>query len=191
MTLEQAQSIDRMFPEARGAGLGSLLRGLDYWRNNRVIEGFGFGTPTTPSTQGSGAVAATWLVNRYRGSIIVNGFHFGFPLDLVDTPAHTQGANTPPVLAVGQSVISVVVGLAIPQYNLAGLLSVYGAPATTGTQVVPTDAQIAAKVASPGFGLPDGYFWTGGWIKVSKLTLNRTGDTTVTQNFDNSAWKDV
>lgn len=41
--------------------------GTDYWRANRVVTGLMFSAPTTPSTQGSGAVKAVWRVNRSSG----------------------------------------------------------------------------------------------------------------------------
>jgi hypothetical protein len=52
---------------------------------------------------------------------------------------------------------------------------VKGTPDTTGTQVAPTDAEIQTAVGAG-----------NDWVKIAECTLNRTGDTTVTESQDNT-----
>jgi hypothetical protein len=67
---------------------------------------------------------------------------------------------------------------AIVAKNVSGtvtVVAVKGTPATTGSQRAPTDAEIQAAVGA-----------SNPWVKIGECTLNRTGDTTVTETQDNS-----
>lgn len=157
------------------------LLALETWRNNRV-EGFLSSPPTTASTQASGAVAPAWRVNRAPGVARHAGDLSAKPVgssNLTDfdvTAAAGVGA-----LAIGQSVIVCLVWCHIYAGTIS-IKTVKGTPATTGQQLAPTDTQIRTVIA--GF-----YPSDTSYVRESKLTLNRTGDTTVTQSQDNT-WRD-
>jgi len=75
---------------------------------------------------------------------------------------------------IGASAVAAIVA-----YGTAGtILVVRGAAATTGSQVAPTNAAIQTAVDLLTSGAP--------WVKLGETTLNRTGNTTVTQTYDNT-----
>lgn len=156
--------------------LGQLIRIIRDYLCNRVLGAPSAVAPTTASTQATGAAGATEVrVNLPEIRCIVNETEKTFTAEadrvLHDTTVYTGVDAT--TLTSGKSAIITIVAK-----NNAGtvtLVDVKGGTATTGAQVEPTDAQIAAVVTG---GLP--------YIKVSKVTINRTGDETITQSQDNS-----
>lgn len=165
--------------------LAARALALETWRNNRVVSGINYTAPTTPAAQPSGANPASWRYNLVGGLFVLSGTT---KAHLMGSPSYADlsvcdpagGSPNSPILAVGQSVITVFVG-ATYSSSVIGITSVVGTPATTGQQVVPTDAEILVGLTGRGYSAP--------YIRVAKLTLNRTGDTTVTQSQDNT-WRD-
>ena len=148
--------------------------------NNRVASGAVFEDPATPSSQASGAVAPSWLVSFVPGVYSYGGIVGVDP----EIEASMPVDPTPPTLAVGQSVVAAMVAAKYLDGTVGLAPAIFGAPATAGSQVPPTDATIQARliadVADP----------TNGYIRLALLTLNRTADTVVTQTQDNT-WRDL
>lgn len=123
-------------------------------------------------SQGSGAgTALNFDVDVTAGHARVNG------VDVLNTSTATDvdsGAGISFGATSGKSVVYGVVfnngaGNATP-----GWKAVPGAVADTGSQVPPTDAQIEAAVGH------------ANWKRLADVTVNRTGDTTVTSSIDNA-----
>jgi hypothetical protein len=137
---------------------------------NCILSG-GFNTPTTGSTQASGAAGATdWNVNHTDILAVVNGT-VGIVAAAADYDVHSGSVYTGLTAASKSAIATAVIK------NVSGTLSlaiVKGTAAATGSQVAPTDAEITASVGS-----------SNTWVKVAELTINRTADTTVTQSQDN------
>jgi hypothetical protein len=137
-------------------------------RQNRVSTGLTAGAPTTGSSQLTGTGATTWNVNVAAGVVVVAGVAKDLAA-AADTSIH---ASTQ-LVTNGQSCIAALVAK-----NVSGTISVVavkGSAATTGAQVAPTDAAIQTAVGAG-----------NAWVKLAECTINRTGDTTVTQSQDNS-----
>jgi hypothetical protein len=161
------------------------LEDLSYWRQNRVCSGLIFTAPTSASTQASGAVRAVWRVNVSSGIWTFNNSLTVEPIQNsgvgVNMPVAYLAINDLPVLGVGQSVVMGIIGAEIvfggvSYYNMLGAK---GPVATTGTERLPTDNEIITEIGT----------YYSGYIKIAKLTLNRTADTVVTQTQDNT-WRD-
>lgn len=130
---------------------------------NGVLTGLRAGTPTTASTQITGAGATNWNVNVEGGSCIVNDVEGNFEPE-ADRAIH----DTTQLVANGESCKAWIVAS-----EAAGSVSkedVKGTAATTGTEVAPTDAEITTAVGH------------ANWTKLALCTINRTADTTVTQS---------
>lgn len=137
--------------------------------NDRLVTGGLVKVPTTASAQITGAGATSWRVNVDAVVAVVDGAAKEL-VAAADVVIHSATQY----LTSGQSAIAAVV-LKIDGSGVASLVSAKGAAATTGSQVAPTDAEIQTAV---GAGLS--------WLKLAETTLNRTGDTTVTQTYDNT-----
>lgn len=136
---------------------------------NKVHAGGIVEDPTTPSSQLSGTGNTTWNVDIDAIIAFVDGVGFEEPAQ-ADVAIHSGSFLTG--LVDGASCIA-----AVCLKNVAGVVSwevVKGTPALTGTQVAPTDVEIQAAVGAG-----------NDWIKVAECTLNRTGDTTVTETQNN------
>ena len=136
-------------------------------------EGGDLSGPTTPNAQLTGTGNTTWNVDvaEYAAGLDEDGT---MKHDIVaagaDLSIHAGSYLTG--FANGNSCVAAIVAK-----NDAGTIStdsVKGTPATTGTQVAPTDAEITAEVGHTN------------WIKLGETTLNRTADTTVTESHDNT-----
>lgn len=139
---------------------------------NRVVEGMLVGAPTNASTQATGTGASDYNCNIAAGILVCNGkkTEFAAQADYDIGTATTGNA----ILANGQSmVVSLVVHCSVIT-GLVTLQAIRGTIATTGSQVAPTKATIEAKLAPNTF-----------WFKLADVTVNRTGDTTVTQSYNN------
>jgi hypothetical protein len=138
---------------------------------NKVVAGFHVGDPTTPSAQLTGTGNTTWSYDNTGGTVIVDGDVA--ELDAAaDATIHSGSYLTG--FANGSSCIAALVAK-----NVSGTVTlavVKGTPATTGSQVAPTDAEIQAAVGAG-----------NAWVKLAECTLNRTADTTVTETHDCSA----
>lgn len=146
---------------------------IRYHERNKVLSGLLATTPTSASTQASGATGATaWNVNLGAGIVIVGGVAKEFAAQ-ADYAVHSA------TIVTGlQSTYTVVAALVAK--NVSGTVTlavVLGTAALTagGTAVAPTDAVIQAAVGA-----------ANSWVKVAELTINRTADTTVTQSQDST-----
>lgn len=125
--------------------------------------------PTNASTQATGASGALdWNVDISEGFAVANAVEATFA---VQADFDVFSDDSP--VTDGQSIVGALV--ASEAAGTTSLEVVNGAAATTGSQVAPTDAQITTGVGH------------ARWVKIAELTLNRTGDTTVTQSQKNSA----
>ncbi len=153
------------FGKAGGVGVEYEIFG------NRVIVGMLVGTPTTASTQVTGAGASDFNVNIAAGILAVNGVVKEYAAQ-ADYDLASAAAN---IITNGQSIVVAIVAFVSTADGVVRLRAIRGAAATTGSQVAPTDAAISAK-----FG--DGTFW----FRLADCTVNRTGDTTLTQSYNNA-----
>lgn len=143
----------------------TLINGIR--SSNGVIDGSLVTTPTTPSAQTTGAAETDWNINIPATSCCVNG-----------VAATISAANdyavhdTTQLVTNGQSCVAAII--AVESGGSLSFSHVKGSAATTGSQVAPTDAAITTAVGH------------ANWTKLAECTINRTGDTTVTQSQDNS-----
>jgi hypothetical protein len=158
---------------------------ISFRRQNRVLTGLLASAPTSASTQASGAVAPVWRINSSVGVVCVNDGDMGEIAAQVDGVIGNLDAAPSPILSVGQSVIATLICIKNIGW-IPALAYLVGVPAVTGQQVALTDSQILSRVRGA-FG---GAAYEPTFIKIAKLTLNRTGNTTVTQTQDNT-WRDV
>lgn len=151
--------------------LHQVLKAMVEGFSTRVVEGMRAGAPTTASTQATGSGTLAWRVNVAAGFLMVNGtaFDVGAQADFVVFNGATPVAN-------GQSVAAVLI--AKKDGTLAAVL---GTAAATGSQQPPNPTQLQAAA-----GGNDAHAKPLAWAQVAQLTLNRTGDTTVTQSQDNT-----
>jgi len=136
---------------------------------NKVLSGGIVSDPSTPSAQLTGVGNTTWSYDSTLLDILVDGVQ-GAIAAATDGVIHSGSFLTG--LVNGTSCVAAIV-----IKNAAGILSlvaVKGTPATTGTQRGPTDSEIDTAVSD----VP--------WVKIAECTLNRTGDTTVTESQDNT-----
>jgi hypothetical protein len=125
--------------------------------------------PTTPSSQLTGAGGfLTWNVDLSAGLVTCNGtvFQISEQADLALNSGTALVTN-------GQSCIAALI------LDDTGVLrAVKGTAALTASVRAPTDAAINTAVFNA---LGAGHEW----IKLAECTINRTGDTTVTQSQNN------
>lgn len=134
----------------------------------RVANGLMAAAPTTPSAQTTGAAETAWRVDVDKGLVVIDGF-----LEELAAQADFVIHDTTQLVTDGQSCIATLV-VKKAANGAISVVAVKGTAATTGDQVAPTEAAIQAGV---GAGLK--------WVKLAECTINRTGDTTVTQSQDN------
>lgn len=137
---------------------------------NRIHAGGIVKDPTTPSAQLTGTGHTTWSID-VEALIAACGAVLKELAVQADAVIHSGSYLTG--FANGSSCIAAVV-----LKNVSGTVTqavVKGTPATTGSQVPPTDAEIQAAVGAG-----------NDWVKFAEVTLNRTGDTTVTESQDNT-----
>lgn len=136
---------------------------------NRVLDGLQAGTPTTASSQLTGATGVTeWRINLDKGLVTVGGV-----IAEIAAAADTVIHDTTVLVTNGQSCVARVVAKKVS--GTITVVTVKGTPATTGSQVAPTDTVVQAAVGSG-----------NDWVELAQCTLNRTGDTTVTQTQNNT-----
>jgi hypothetical protein len=146
------------------------LKALREAHRNQILAGAGLAAPTTPSSQLTASGNTTWNVNISALLALVGGA-LGDLAAQTDLAIHSASWLTG--LTSGKSCVAAIV-----LKNVTGTVTcvaVKGTPATTGSQVAPSDTVIQAAV---GAGVP--------WIVIGYSTLNRTGDTAVTEAEDNS-----
>lgn len=134
-----------------------------------IVEGMYAKDPTTGSSQASGTGNTDWNVDINAGLVEVNAVFKEFATQ-ADFDIHS-GSHVDAGFTVGKSIVAAVVAK-----DVAGTVSmdkVIGSPADTGSEVPPTDAEIQAAVGAG-----------NKWAKICECTLNRTGDTTVTESTD-------
>lgn len=154
-------------------GRDFVVQALAVAGGSRILNGLLSTAPTTASTQATGTGNTAWNVNVDKGVLYVGGKEAELA---ATTDLHVHSGSQ--LVTNGQSCEAALVC-----YLNAGnptLLAVKGAAAATGSQVAPTDAAISTAVDAAASGK------NVDWVKVAHLTINRTGDTTVTQSQDNS-----
>lgn len=178
-TLTQSVNNDSRNSIYNDTALATRAVALESWKNNRVVSGMLIKDGTSPaSSQASGAVAPVVKANRTSGQLIVNGMPFSIVSDAV-----SGAVSDPPVLGVGQSAKAVFVGVSMPAFQLSAGTWIWGTPATSGQEVVPTPAEIRAALAT------NPNYDSSTFVRVNSLTIARTGDTTITFTADNN-WRD-
>lgn len=133
------------------------------------VEGGIVKDPTTGSSQLTGTGNTTWNADVEALIATVGGVAKELGVQ-ADFSIHASSFLTG--LVNGASCIAALV-----LKNVSGtvtMVAVKGTPATTGSQVAPTDAEIQTAVGAG-----------NDWVKVAECTLNRTGDTTVTESQSN------
>lgn len=146
-------------------------RGVEFQHfANRIVQGMMVLTPTNASTQATGTGALDLNVDIELGILAV-----GSTVREYDAQADYALLNESGALVDGESLIMAIVAYKSRGDNTIYLLNVKGAAAITGSQVAPTDAEIEVSFAA------DTY-----WMKIAEVTVNRTGDTSVTQSQDNT-----
>lgn len=134
-----------------------------------IVQGLYAKDPTTGSSQLTGTGNTDWNVDVNSGLAEVNAVFKEFATQ-ADFDIHS-GSHVDAGFIVGTSIVAAIVAK-----NVSGtvtMVAVKGAPATTGSEVPPTDAEIQAAVGA-----------SNTWAKICECTLDRTGDTTVTESTD-------
>lgn len=137
---------------------------------NRVEQGVLYGPPTTASTQATGTGAYDYNVNRSHGIITVEGKR----LELAAAADVDLANGGTAILASGESIYYTQVAYLLPGAAAPAIRQFAGTIALTAAAVPKTDAEINAS-----FG-PD-----VPWFRLADLKVNRTGDTTNTQAYNN------
>jgi hypothetical protein len=149
--------------------LATTLRDIaDDLADAAVLQGILADAPTTPSSQATGAGTLDWNVDLSAGFAAVNGVNGEF-----GAQADYSVVNGATPIVDGNSIVAALV--AEETAGTVSLQVVLGTSAVTGSEVPPTDAEITTGVGH------------SRWAKVAELTINRTGDTTVTQSQSNGA----
>jgi hypothetical protein len=136
---------------------------------DKILTGGLVGAPTNASTQATGSGATAWRVNVAALLAQVDG-----ALKELVAQADVVIHSATQLVTNGQSCIATVV-LKIAADGTASIVTAKGAAATTGSQVAPTAAAVQTAV---GAGLS--------YLELAEVTLNRTGDTTVTETYNNT-----
>lgn len=137
---------------------------------NRVLQGVLVTAPTTASAQLTGTGNGSYRVDITPGLVIVDG-----KVKEVATAADQLLEAAGDILDSGQSIVYTIVYYRSISGGVIYQRTFAGAPALTGSQVAPTDVEIEANLASGTV-----------WFAVAEVTVNRTGDTTVTQSQNNT-----
>jgi hypothetical protein len=126
--------------------------------------------PSTGSSQLTGEGNTTWNVKIAAHECEVGGVNKVFA-EQDDFSVHAGSYLAG--FANGTSCIAAIVNK-----NVSGTVStvaVKGTPATTGSEVAPTDTEIQAAVGA-----------ANAWVKVGEITLERDGDTSVAESQQNT-----
>lgn len=138
---------------------------LNYIPNGLLVK-----DPTTSSAQLTGTGNGTYRYNIDAGIIHVDSTIKEFPAaaDQLLEPAGNIMAN-------GYSKVYSVIAWRNPDTSAVALKVIPGTAALTGSQVAPSVADVEAAL------MP-----SAAWVLIANVTVNRTGDTTVTQSTDNT-----
>jgi hypothetical protein len=156
---------------ALGFGVVGVINPEWNLNRNRVVHGLLVAAATTTaSTQATGDGASDINVDIGAGILMVDGL--AKELVYQDSAAL---ANATPLFDDGQSVVVSIVAVRSVGDGVVRLRNINGVVATTGAQVALPDVDIAAKFGAGTY-----------WFKVADVTVNRTGDQTVTSTYDNT-----
>jgi hypothetical protein len=134
-----------------------------------VVEGLMAVDPSAPSTQASGVGSTVWNAgNIEKGWVEVSGVLEDFAAQ-ANFNIHTGSFLTGLVDTFSCKAAIVCKN----EHGTVTMIAVKGAPALTANVVAPTDAEIGTAVGA-------GHTW----CKIMECTLNRTGDTAVTESRD-------
>lgn len=149
-------------------------RGIEFERffKTRVVQGLLFGPPTTGSTQATGTGASDYNVNISHGLAVVDGVGYELAAQADYDLGHASTGSG--ILADGESIVYTFLLYRSQGDGLVYLKKIAGTIALTAAVVPVTDAEIDAL-------FPEGTIW----MRLADCTVNRTGDLTLTQTYDN------
>ncbi|NIO75598.1 MAG: hypothetical protein GTN69_06890 [Armatimonadetes bacterium] len=148
------------------AGAAAAVAAADVEIGNGVLDGLLATDPTTGSTQAAGSGNTDWNVDISAGDVATNDIEENFSAQ-TDFDVHSGSQ----LLTNGQAIY---VWLLATESGGTVSQSVHkGTAATSGSETIPTDAEITAGVGH------------ANWTKLSLLHLHRTGDTTLAQTQAN------
>lgn len=143
--------------------------------NKFRVDGCFVTTPTTASAQLTGTGNGSFRVNITPGIVTINGYQYFLAPTATKAVLEDQLLEAAGnILADGESKVYSILVWLHPVTQALALKIHAGTKATTGAQVAPTVAQIEA-----------GLHVDAAWVHLADVTVNRTGDTTVTQAQDN------
>lgn len=151
----------------QGAVIGMPVEGYLF---KNAVHGIFLDVPTNASTQASGAGNGVYKFNRSAGVVVVDG-----------TALHVAAAADEACEADGDIMIStfskvyLIIAWKHPDTGVVALKTVPGTAVLTADVVPPTSAEVEAGLVANAV-----------WVEIGKVTINRTGDTTVTQSQDNT-----
>lgn len=181
ITNELEERLNGMCPVARASAIGTAIKAVeagltefDRWKDNRVIYGFGILDPTTPSSQGSGAVAPEIRVNAVPGAVVVNGDTY---MTYTASEFDDFPVGSPPVLEVGEFANAAIIGV-FDSY--ASVTAVWG-PQTDDGLALPSDSDIRTWLLANGY--------RADYVRMAIVRIDRAADTVLNQSIDNT-WRD-
>lgn len=146
-------------------GQGITPKGVETQLFRYYTHGAFLADGTTGPAQLTGTGNGTFYYDNTAGIVVIDGTAKDVPA-AADTLLETAGD----ILDSGESKVYLWIAWKHPSTGAITLKMVGGTPATTGSQVAPTEAEVEA-------GLPAG----AKWIALGSTTINRTADTTATQ----------
>lgn len=158
--------------DAQAATVGRNLNALWAWLVCHAVGGIVSDGGTTQGTGTNGTLNFDVDTTAITDSLIDGKVHvLGAQTDADATAGSTVlwGATS------GKSVVFAVVFSTGTGNDTPAVKGIPGTVATTGSQVAPTDAEIDTSLGHDN------------WCRLCDMTINRTGDTTVTFTFNNAA----
>ena len=156
---------------AQAGPIMDLLNGLINYHNNRVVGGAVSDGGTTQATGAGGALNFDIDTTAIVEAVVLGVGHFEGLAAQTDADA-TAGADTTWTAISGQSVVYAVVLETGAANDTPAIQAIGGTVATTGSQVPPTDAEVDTGITH------------SNWTRIANVTVNRTGDLTVTVVVD-------
>lgn len=137
---------------------------------NRIVQGMFAGAPTTASTQATGTGAYAYRADIDKGILVCSDVAVEYAVQADYAIDSGATAN----LVSGESIVYSIIAFRSRADGNVRIMSIPGAAAITDSQVAPTAAEIETFLELDTF-----------YYKICDVTINRTGDTTVTQAQNN------
>lgn len=135
------------------------------------VQGMLLAAPSTGSTQATGTGASDFNVNIAAGIVVVDGT----PKEFAAQADFSLFSGTPADMADGESRVYSIIAVKSPVTGEISLQVWKGAAAASGSEK-PVDRQTIIDSFDP----------NTFWFEVGRVTVNRTGDLTVTQSQDST-----